>query len=60
LITVDSFFSANQLPCGLVCFDDSGRLLAANAEMLRLLGHGITLATKQLRQLFWAGPCLTF
>ncbi|XVJ71237.1 MAG: PAS domain-containing protein [Rhizobacter sp.] len=37
---MDSFFSANQRPCGLICFDDDGRLLAANAEMLRLLGHG--------------------
>jgi signal transduction histidine kinase/ActR/RegA family two-component response regulator len=35
----DSFFPADQLPCGLLCFDDDGRLLAANREMLCLLGH---------------------
>ncbi len=39
MIDAGSFFPADQLPCGLVCFDDDGRLLAANPEMLRLLGY---------------------
>jgi signal transduction histidine kinase/ActR/RegA family two-component response regulator len=45
-----SFFAAGHLPCGLVCFDDDGRQLASNAEMLGLLGHEVPAAGDEAAQ----------